>query len=140
MAVTSTPALPQTIKRYSVQILNADASNLKTLATGGANGTKVMAVNVASTDTTARDVTIGITNGGTFLPLGTVTVPVTAGTIAATPAVNALDITKMPGLPVDSDGQPYVFLQSASDTLQVKSLTTVTSAKELDFNGFGEDF
>lgn len=141
MSTSPVPVLPQTIKRTFIQILPATASGLVTLATGGANGTKIVAAIATSSDTgSGRDVTIGITNGGTFMPLGTVTVPVQAGQVANTPAVNMLDPAKIPGLPVDSDGQPYIFLASASDTLQVKSLTTVTAAKELDFNAFGADF
>jgi hypothetical protein len=140
MAVTSTPAFPQSPKNYKVQILPADTSTLKTLVTGGANGTKIVNITVASTDTSARDVQFGITTGGTFFPIGTVTIPITAGTIAATAAINLMATTLAPSLPLDSDGNPFILLSSASDTLQVKSLTTVTAAKELDITAFGADF
>jgi hypothetical protein len=138
MAVTPTGAFPQNPKSGKVQILNADASNLKTIYTGGANGSKITSVVATSSDTSARDVTIGISNSGTFYPFYTVTIAITAGQIAATPPVNLLPAGI--GLPVDNDGQTYIFLQSASDTLQVKALTTVTSAKEIDINSFGADF
>lgn len=141
MAVTATPVFPQTPKNYKVQILPADASGLKTIATGGANGTKITAIIATSSDTAARNVTWGITTGGVFFPLGTVQIPITAGQVDLTNvAVNLLDISKTPGLPIDSDGNPYILLSSASDTLQIKSLTTVTAAKEIDVTAIGADF
>lgn len=126
--MSSTPFFFATPKVSAVQIANADASNLKTLATGAAGGTKIVAVMAASDDTSARDVQLGITKSGTFYPLGTATIAITAGTIAATPAVNLLNPGVIVGLPLDSDNQPYLFLESG-DTLQAKALTTVTAAK-----------
>jgi hypothetical protein len=140
VAVTSTPVFVQVPKNYKVQILPADASNLKTIATGGTNGSKVSAIMVTSSDTSARDVTWGITTGGTFFPLGTVTIAITAGQVNSAPAVNLMDLSKTPGMPLDGDGNPFVFLSSASDTLQIKSLTTVTAAKEIDITAIGGDF
>lgn len=140
MAVTATPVFPQVPKSFKVQILPADASGLKTIATGGTNGSKVNAIVVSSSDTAARDVSWGITNTSIFYVMGTVTIPITAGQIAATPAVNLLDITKTPGLPIDADGNPYILLASSSDTLQIKALTTVTAAKEIDVSAVGADF
>lgn len=140
MAVTSTGSFPQAPKNGNVQILPADASGLKTLYTGGVNGSKINAIIVTSTDTAARDVQWGITVGAVFYILGTVAVPLTSGFINSAPAVNLLDLTKTPGLPLDSDGNPFVFLASASYTLQVKALTTVTAAKELDFNAIAADW
>jgi hypothetical protein len=141
MTVTATPVFPQAPKSYKIQILPADASGLKTIATGGTNGTKINAIVVTSSDTVARNVTWGITTGGVFFPLGTISIPITAGQVDLTNvAVNLLDISKTPGLPIDADSNPYIFLSSASDTLQIKSLTTVTAAKEIDITAFGADF
>jgi hypothetical protein len=140
MPVTATPVFVQTPKNYKVQILPADASNLKTIATGGANGTKIVGLMVTSSDTAARDVTWGITTSAVFFPLGTVTIPITSGQVNSAAAVNLMDLTKTPGLPLDGDGNPFVFLSSASDTLQIKALTTVTAAKEIDITAIGGDF
>lgn len=131
--MSTAPFFFGTPKNSKVQIANADASGLKTVVTGATNGTKVVSLIAASDDTAARDVTWGVTRGGTFHPLGTKTIPITAGTIAATPPVNLMDPAIVPGLPVDNDGNPYVFLESG-DTLQAKSLTTVTSAKLISFH------
>ena len=140
MAVTASGSFPQNPKNGNVQILPADASALKTIYTGGANGSKIVSLIVTSSDTSARDVTWGITTAAIFYPLGTVTIPITAGQINSAPAVTLLDLSKTPGLPIDSDGNPYIFLTSASYTLQIKALTTVTAAKEIDINAIGADW
>lgn len=140
MAVSATGSFPQLPKNGNVQILPADASGLKTIYTGGANGSKISALIVTSNDTSARDVTWGITVSAVFYPLGTITIPITAGQVNSAAAVNLLDLSKTPGLPVDSDGNPYIFLASASYTLQIKALTTVTAAKEIDINAMGADW
>lgn len=140
MAISSTGSFPQKPKNYKVQILPADASTLKTIATGSVDGTKIVGLIVTSNDTAARDVTWGITRTSVFFPLGTVTIPITAGQVASAAAVNLLDLTKTPGLPIDSDGNPFVFLSDASDTLQIKALTTVTTAKEIDVTAIGGDW
>jgi histidinol dehydrogenase len=140
MAVTPNSFVtPQTPKKGLQQILPADTSSLKTVLTGGTNGTKVSSLMLSSSDTSARDVTIGISRSGTYYPIGTVTVPITAGQIAATPGINALAASVCPGLPVDNDGQPYLTLQ-ASDTLDIKSLTTVTAAKAISALADGSDY
>lgn len=122
-----------------VQILPADASGLKTVVTGGANGSKVSSLMLSSSDTTARDVTIGRSRSGTFYALGTVTVPITAGQIAATGGINGLNTVAIPGLPFDNDGMPYLFLQSG-DTLDIKAITTVTAAKAISASSDYGDF
>jgi hypothetical protein len=127
-----------TPKNSKVQIANGDASGLKTVVTGAAAGSKVVALIAASDDTSARDVTFGVTKSATFYPLASKTIPITAGTIAATPPVNLLDPSIIPGLPVDNDGQPYIFLETG-DTLQAKSLTTVTSGKLISLTAIHGD-
>ncbi len=129
MAVTPNSVVTaQTPKNGRVQIANADAQAQKTVYTAGANGSKVTGLIAQSTDTSARDVQVSITNGGTSYPLGTVAVPIGAGNSGTVPSVNLINATQMPGIPVDSDGNPYLLLQSG-DTLTVSALTTVTAAK-----------
>lgn len=140
MAVSRTPSLPQLPQSWKAQILPADTTTLKTVVTGGANGTKVVAVIVSSSDTAAQSVQLGITRAGVFYPLCTVSVPITAGQVSGAPPVNMLAPENCPGLPVDNDGQVYMLLSSPADAVQVKSLVTVTAAKEIDVNSFGADF
>lgn len=140
MTLTTTPVFPQTPKNSKVQILNADAQAQKTIYTGGANGTKVIGLVAQSTDTSARDVQISITRGGTSYPLGTVTVPIGAGNSGTVPSVNMLGNTQLPGLPIDSDGNPFLFLLDQNDVLTASALVTVTSGKIITLTAFGADF
>lgn len=140
MAVTSTPVFPQTPKNGKVQIANADAQTQKTVYTGGANGSKIHGLIFVSTDTSNRDVQISITNGGTSFPIGTVSVVAGAGNASGTPSVNGFNTVNLVGLPVDSDGNPEILLLSASDTLTISALTTVTSGKLITATCFGADF
>jgi hypothetical protein len=128
MAGTSTPIFPQSVKNGKVQIANADAQSQKTVYTAAANGDKVTSLVAVSTDTSARDVQISITNGGTSYPIGTTSVPAGAGNASSTPSVNMINQVNIPGLAYDSDGNPYIHLVTG-DTLTVSALTTVTSGK-----------
>jgi hypothetical protein len=120
----------QTPKVGLVQIANADASNLKTVVTAGANGSKVSSLVVSSSDTSSRDVQWGRSRSTVFYPIATVTIPATAGQVAGTAPIDLFSPANAPGLPVDNDGQPYIFLESG-DTLDIKALTTVTTAKAI---------
>ena len=127
----------QTPKHGLVQIANGDASNLKTVVTAGASGSKVTGVIASSSDTSAKDVQIGVSRSSTFYPLATATIPITAGQVAGTPGIDLLSY--IPGLPVDNDGQRYLYLESG-DTLDAKSLTTVTTAKLISLHSVHGDF
>jgi hypothetical protein len=140
MAVTPTPVFPQKPNRGLVQIAPADTQAQKTVYTGGAAGSKITGLIAQSTDISARDVQISITNGATSYPLGTVTVPIGAGNAGTVPSVNLLNAAQLPGIPKDADGNPYIFLASASDTLTVSALTTVTAAKLITVTAIVADF
>jgi hypothetical protein len=129
MTTPNSSVFVQTPKKGLVQIAPADTTTAKTVVTAGASGSKVNSLMLTSTDTAAQNVTFGITRSATFYALGTVQVPIKAGQVDLTnPAVNALSSSIAPGLPSDNDGQPYILLQSG-DTLDIKSLVTVTTAK-----------
>lgn len=127
-AQNTVPTFAKQPQNGKVQIANADAQNQKTIYTAGANGSKVTALIAVSTDTSARDVQISITNGGTSFPLGTVSVPAGSGNSSSVTSVNLLNPAVLAGLAFDSDGNPYIHLISG-DTLTVSALSTVTTAK-----------
>ena len=133
MAVTSTPAYLQTVQAPVVQILPADTTTNKTLVTAGTNGTRVYAIYVTSTDTSARDIALKKTISGTDYILGTFSIPITAGTINSTPTINLLNHSQLPNLPRDSNGNTYLQLKTGT-TLTVAALTTVTAAKVISFS------
>lgn len=122
------------IKTLAAQILPADTSSLVTLYTAPTNGARVESIAVSSSDTSARDVSLAVTKGGVDYIIGTVTIPITAGQIAATPAIDLLQYLAMPWLRFDENGNRFLQLDTGC-VLKVKSLTTVTAAKALQFFG-----
>ena len=62
-----------------------------------------------------------------------------SGNVAGTSAVNLLDTTVIVGLPVDSDGNPFLYL-GASDTLTAATLVQVTSGKVVNLQAIYADF
>jgi hypothetical protein len=139
MAGTATPIFPQTVKSLAVQILPADASALKTLVTGATNGTKVEAITVASTDTSARDVAVVMTISAVDYLLTTISIPANSGNTNALPAVDLLRSAQIPGLSYDAFGNKILYVASGA-VLKVKATTTVTAAKEIDFLAVSGDF
>ena len=114
------------------QILNATGTANVTILTGGASGSKIVSLVVTSDDTSSRIVKVHITRGGTSYVLTAVTVPIASGTDGSAASVNLLNSASLPGLPVDNDGQRYLLLTDASDTLTANCTTTVTAAKILN--------
>lgn len=99
-----------------------------TVYAGGANGSKITAFIGAGLGTTgAFDVQWGTSSGGALYIYGTVSIPSSAGNNSATPSVNMFNTTNVPGLSLDSDGNPYVFLASSAWTLQART-TALSSA------------
>jgi len=139
MTVTATPIFPQTVQNYVVQIANADASNSKTIATAGTNGSKIETLVVASSDTSARDVSFFITISSTNYLLGTVSIPANSGNTNALPLVDILRNAQIPGLAYDANGNKYLYLKNGA-TLTCTALTTVTSGKLISINAMGGDF
>jgi hypothetical protein len=136
---TATPIFPQTVKNFVAQVLPADASGKKTLVTGATNGTKVEAIMVASTDTSARDLQLILTISSVDYVLTTVSIPLTAGFINSAPSIDILRNAQFPGLAYDANGNKVLYVASGA-VLSVKTLTTVTAAKEVDVFGYGADF
>lgn len=139
MAGTSTPIFPQTVKNWVAQILPATASNKVTLVTGATNGSKVESINVASTDTTARDLQLILTISAVDYVIGTLSVLANTGFTNAVPSINIMNHSQLPIFSYDNNGNRYLYVANGA-VLSVKSLTTVTTAKELDIFAFGGDF
>lgn len=126
MALKSTPVFVQTPNIGLTQISTGTGSSVAvTVYTGGANGSKVAGLFATSVNTTAAfDVQFGVSSGGTLYLYGTVSVSANAGSTDGTPTINLFNTTAMPGLTLDSDGNPFIFLPSSAYTLQAKSPAT----------------
>jgi hypothetical protein len=121
------------------QITNGTATTAETVFTAGSSGSKVTALSLSSTDTTARVVQVALVRSSTSYILGTVTVPITAGTDGVTASVDAISQGLLPGLPLDNDGQHYLLLDSG-DTLTIVPTATITSAKIISGVAIGGNF
>ncbi len=140
MALTTTPVFPQTPNNGKVQIARSDGLATKSIYTGGANGSKVFAVIGASTSTGSIDVQFSIIRSGTTYLMGTQTFTTGAGASGSVPSVNVFGSTQIPGLPIDSDNNPFLFLKDASDVLSCAALSTVATATFITLTAFVADF
>lgn len=140
MALTYQLPFLQSVKITPQSWVNADSANTKkTVCTAGVNGSKVVGLTATSTDTSNRLAQVWLTRSATSYLLASVSVPTLSGTDGTTPVVNLMNTTDWPGLPVDADGQPYLFLDSG-DTLQVSFTAQITAAKEADVTALSADF
>jgi hypothetical protein len=142
-AVSSTPVFVQTPKIGNVQFLQGtdSAGTYKTVYTGGTNGSKITGIFVTTNDaTTSHLVTIQISSstsahcspntscyGGVA-----VTIPVSSGYVNAAPAVNMMSAILWPGLPLDSDNNPYFMLPGNTYTIEATFATALTSTNWLN--------
>lgn len=129
MAQNVNPTFVKTPNRGFAQMSSATGSSgLVTPYTGGANGSKIVSIVVTATTTQAQDMQWGILNAiSSFILYGTKSIPVAAGSSDSIPAVNLLDTTATPGLPLDSDGNVYIMLASSADQVAAKSPTLIVS-------------
>lgn len=132
MAISHQPTFVQTPKTTPIAFTNGDSANTKkTIATAGSDGSKIVAVTAASTDSSTRIAQLWLTRSATSYLLSSTTIAITAGSDGSTPAANLMNTTDWPSRPIDKDSQRYILLESG-DTLQVSFTTQVTAAKEID--------
>jgi hypothetical protein len=133
-AVTpNSPVFMQTPTVGKVQFLQGtdSAGTYKTLYTAGTNGARCNALWLTTDDgTTTHLVTVQIVSGGIRFGGVAVTTTISQGFASGTPALNVLAPTLWPGLPLDSDGNPYIQLASG-DTLQATYTTALTAATRI---------
>lgn len=116
--VTATPVFVQTPK---AAVTVASTTVQTTIYTGGSNGSKVVGLLLTNTTGSASTATCQLKIGATAVTFLVISVVANAGTATGIPAVNAFLGVNTPGLPVDSDGNPFLYLNSASDTVQCAS-------------------
>lgn len=133
------PVFVATPKITPAAFTNADSANTKkTIHTAGASGSKVVAVFATSTETAnARVAQLWLTRSATSYLLGSLNIPVNSGFDGSAGTINLLLLLN--GLPLDNDGQPYLFLESG-DTLQASTTTQVAAGKEVDITCVAGNF
>lgn len=136
--MAASPVFAGAINLGLVQIVSADASNYKSIFTAGASGSKLVACMIATDETAIRVIQLAILRSAVSYVIGSISIPVGSGNDGVVPAVNLLNTALLPGLPIDNDGQVYLVMKNG-DTLQGKSLTTVTAAKTIHISAYGGD-
>lgn len=134
---------PQAPNRGIVQFLQGTdtAGVYKTLYTGGSNGSIIKGIFATSNDASAAHlVTCQIVNSSVKYGGVAVNVPVNSGMATGVAPVNIMAPASWVGLPLDSDGNPFFFLASASDTLQCTFATALTSSDVLNLFAVAADF
>ena len=114
---------------------------VKTLYTGGANDSIIKAINVSSTDTAARIMTLWEqdASSGIMNIIGSINIPLTAGTgSGTTSSIDLLGGTLLPSLPYDANGK-RIFPLKANTKLLV-SVPAVTASTYISVHAIAEDY
>ena len=132
----------QTPKNAVVQFLQGTDTALtyKTAYTAGTNGSKITALWMDNNDASATHVvTCQIVN--TAIKYGGVALlsVINAGFATAVPPQSLLTPSVWAGLPIDGNGNPYMYLNSG-DTLQCTFATALTASDQIDIHVTASDF
>lgn len=131
--------LTKNLVNAAVTLTSADTTTWKTVYTSAADDAMVKMLSAVSDDSAAINLRIGIDNGGTVFQLATVNIPINSGANGVAHAINLLNRTALPILPIDGVGNPYIPLQAGS-ILKVATLATMTAAKTLTVNSASEEY
>jgi hypothetical protein len=142
---------PQTPNIKCVQFLQGTdaAATYKTVYAGGTNATKIVGLYATSFDPSASHlltVQISSSSSGHCSPATScfggmaITLPVSAGSANAVPALNLISSVNWPGLPRDSDGNPFIYLPTTSYTIEATFTTSLTASDWINVCAIGADF
>lgn len=139
MAKQTGLVLPFNANTLSFALTSVHTTTSQLIFTAGANDSDVKGIVVSTTDTSAINLQLFITRGGTDYLLGTVTIPAAAGSDGATPSIDLLGSGLIPGLPIDNVGKRYIPMKTG-DTLRVAAKVTMTALKICYVNALGCDY
>lgn len=113
------PTFVKTPNRGLAQISTGTGTNTVTLYTGGANGSKIVSIQVTQSSTGTVTFNLFIANGGTNYTLN----------IQSVAASSFAQLLPNAGtLPLDSDGNYYINLASSADSLTAQVTATLPTA------------
>lgn len=139
MAKQASLFLPAGANNQSVTITSADTTVAKLLFTAGANDSDVKSIIVTSNDTAAINLALYVTRSAVDYLLGTINIPISAGTTGSVVSVDLINTTSIPGLALDSAAKAYLPLKTG-DTLKVGPIVTMTAGKTCYVSAFGQDY
>jgi hypothetical protein len=148
MAKQNTLYLPIGYRASSVTTLvNADSTNLKDLVSAGTDDSRVVAIAIASSDGTARDVLLylsdssssGTSVGSGDALIGHIDVPANSGFDGTVNSVNGLNANNLPWSVLDIYGNRFIPLP-ATKKLRIAAKVAVTAAATVTVTAIVEDF
>ena len=135
MPANTSPIFPLTVQTSAVAIVNADGTAEKVLVTAGADGTRIDAVSITSTDSAAITLAVRVNDGTTSYAVGEIAVPAGSGTNGSAPAIQGLSAGSLPWL----DASGSLFLK-AGWSLRVAAGAAVTSGATVALVAFSGDY
>jgi len=139
MAKSTDLNFTQTLKLSAAVITPTETTTAQTVFTAGDEDAVVKVINVASTDTAARVLSLFVNNGSSDILIGRVNIPANSGNNGTAATVDLLGGTLMPSLPYDSNGKRILPLP-AGYILKAGTTTTVTSAQSITVTAMAEDY
>jgi hypothetical protein len=136
MPANTNPIFIGTRQSVAIELDNADGTTAITLWTAGAQGSLIEAIGATSTDTSAVELDLKIYDGAATFALGSVTIPVGAGTDGGTtPSGDILNQTDLPWLRDD-----LALALGPGGVLKVAAHAAITAAKVVHVVAFGGDY
>lgn len=125
MAVQSAPVLPQTPNVGVVQLSTSTAANnFVTAYTGGANGSKITAISAVNSSTSTINLFAAINSAATNFIFNSVQLVSNAGINGVLSPGSLMGSYQA----IDGDGNPYLFLASSAQTLNVAISGSIQTA------------
>ena len=139
MATTNT--FPKDRVGFAVNFANADSTNIKVVLdnSAGTKALRIESLSIVSTDTSARNVQFSRLISGTDYPVGTVNIPIGAGSDGTVPRVTALSSSTVGIGTQDEDGL-FVCWLPAGQKLDAKMLVAVTADKTVTITGWARSY
>jgi len=129
------PMFPGLIQTHVISISDLDGTTLKTLVSGGTNGTRIDTISATSTDTVDATLALYHSDGTTDFLIGTITIPANSGNDGNTPSFSVLNDTDLPFL--RSDLAHYV---QAGHSLKVGVTVALSASTKIDLVAICGDY
>ena len=128
MSANVNPIFPLTVQSYAQTFELADTTDVKTLFTGGVNGSRVDSISAVSTDTTIRLFTVYMNDGTTNHAIGEISIGANVGSDGTTKVQSLLTPGNLPWL--DTSGSLYLkagwYLKLGLKTGSISSTKKIT--------------
>jgi hypothetical protein len=127
------------IRFQPTQVIAADGTNAKQVFAPSAEGSRIDGIAISSTSVSQKVILLQINNGTIISKLGHITIPAGAGTNGSVAVVSGLNRGNLPWLKTDSNGNPYINLNSGMN-IEAKLLSALATGETLDITVFGANY